>query len=57
VISQYLYRALRVAGMDATFHIVEGAGHVFQGATEAQQAEIDGLIGAFFDKHLKERRS
>ena len=51
--SQYLYRALRVAGVDATFHIVEGAGHGFQGVTEAQHAEIDGLVDAFFDRHLK----
>ena len=54
MIGQYLYRALRVAGLDATFYIVEGTGHGFQGATEAQQTEIDRLVDAFFDKHLKE---
>jgi acetyl esterase/lipase len=53
--SQFLYRALRVAGVEATFHIVEGAGHGFQGATEAQRAEIDALVDAFFDAHLRER--
>jgi acetyl esterase/lipase len=51
--SQYLYRALRVASIDVSFHIVEGAGHGFQGATEAQHAEIDGLVDAFLDRHLK----
>ena len=50
--SQLLYRALRVGGVQATLHIVEGAGHGFQGATEAQRAEIDALVDAFFDAHL-----
>ena len=53
--SQFLYRALRVAGLDATFHIVEGAGHGFEGATDAQRAQIDALVDAFFDRHLQER--
>ena len=53
--SQFLYRALRVAGLEATFHIVEGAGHGFRGATLAQRAEIDRLVDAFFDEHLRRR--
>jgi len=51
--SQYLYRALRVPGLEATFHIVEGAGHGFRGASQAQLAEIDALVDAFFDTHLR----
>ena len=51
--SQFLYRALRVARLEATFHIVEGAGHGFRGASEAQRAEIDRLVDAFFDEHLR----
>ena len=51
--SQYLYRALRVAGIGATFHIVEGAGHGFRGASQAQLAEIDALVDAFFGTHLR----
>jgi acetyl esterase/lipase len=51
--SQYLYRALCVAGIEATFHIVEGAGHGFSGASQAQLAEIDALVDAFFDAHLR----
>jgi acetyl esterase/lipase len=50
--SQFLYRALRIAGLDATFHIVEGAGHGFPGASEEQLAEIDAMVDAFFDAHL-----
>jgi acetyl esterase/lipase len=50
--SQFLYRALRVARAETTFHIVEGAGHGFQGATAAQRAEIDAFVDAFFDAHL-----
>jgi acetyl esterase/lipase len=53
--SQFLYRALRVAGLDATFHIVEGARHDFADATDAQRAQIDALVDAFFDRHLQER--
>lgn len=52
--SQFLYRALRVAGVDATFHIVEGAGHGLNGASEGQRAEIAALVNAFLDWCLKE---
>ncbi len=51
--SQYLYRALRVAGIEAAFHIVEGAGHGFRGASQAQLDEIEALVDAFFETHLR----
>ena len=41
------YEALKKAGADATMHVVKGAGHGFK----AQ--DVDGMIKAFFDKHLK----
>ena len=53
--SQSLYRALRVAGRDATFYIVPGAGHGFQGITARQQTHVDTLVDTFFDRHLKQR--
>jgi acetyl esterase/lipase len=46
--SELLYAALQQAGVEVTFHPVENAGHGFTGA------EIDALVAAFFDHHLKE---
>jgi acetyl esterase/lipase len=46
--SELLYAALQQAGVEAAFHPVEGAGHGFVGP------EIDALVAAFFDHHLKE---
>jgi len=40
-------KALREAGVDVTFHTVEGAGHGFGGP------EIDRRVNEFFEKHLK----
>ena len=45
--SQLLYDALKEAGVDATYHVVKGAGHGFGGP------EIDEIITSFFAKHLK----
>jgi len=45
--SQKFYEALKKAGVDATLHIVKGAGHGFRGP------EIEQVTQAFFDKHLK----
>ena len=45
--SQRFYEALKKAGVDATLHVVKGAGHGFRGQ------EIDDVTAAFFDKHLK----
>jgi acetyl esterase/lipase len=47
--SQRFYEALKKAGVDATLHVVKGAGHGFGGQ------EIDAVTAAFFDKHLKGR--
>jgi acetyl esterase/lipase len=51
--SKLLYDALRAAGVEVTLHLVQGAGHGFQTATAEQRAEIDRLVDAFFDRHLK----
>ena len=45
--SQRFYDALKKAGVDATLHVVKGAGHGFGGP------EIEAVTAAFFDKHLK----
>jgi dipeptidyl aminopeptidase/acylaminoacyl peptidase len=51
--SELLYEALQEAGIEVTFHVVEGAGHGFQGASAEQLAEIDRLVDVFFDAHLR----
>jgi acetyl esterase/lipase len=51
--SELLYDALCAAGVEATLHLVPGAGHGFRGATPAQLAQIDGWVDAFFDRHLR----
>jgi acetyl esterase/lipase len=45
--SRRLYEALKGAGVETNFHIVEGAGHGFGGP------ELDRKVDAFFDKHLR----
>jgi dipeptidyl aminopeptidase/acylaminoacyl peptidase len=50
--SELLYRALRKNGVEATLHLVPGAGHGFSSASSAQRAEIDRWVDAFFDRHL-----
>jgi acetyl esterase/lipase len=50
--SELLYGALREAGVEATLHLVPGAGHGFSGATPAQRAQIDAWVDAFFGEHL-----
>jgi acetyl esterase/lipase len=45
--SQRLQQALKQAGVPATLHVVKGAGHGFGGP------EIDKMIDAFFDEHLR----
>jgi len=47
--SQLLRNALSAAGVEATFVVVPGAGHGFNGP------EIDREVDAFFDAQLKER--
>ncbi len=46
--SRLLYEALKKLGTDATFHIVEGAGHGWNKLTE-----VDNIVLKFFDEHLK----
>jgi dipeptidyl aminopeptidase/acylaminoacyl peptidase len=53
--SQFLYQALRIAGLDAMLYVVDGAGHDFREASERQLAKIGGWVDFFFDRHLKER--
>ena len=43
-----LHQALIAAGVEATLRIVPGAGHDFNGVND------QGLLEAFFDKHLKQ---
>ena len=45
--SKVLHEALKKAGVESTFHVVEGAGHGFGGAG------IMKMVQAFFNKHLK----
>ncbi|MHC4860935.1 MAG: alpha/beta hydrolase-fold protein, partial [Planctomycetota bacterium] len=45
--SRILESALRKAGVEATLHVVEGAGHGFTGA------DVDRMVNEFFDLHLK----
>ncbi len=45
-----LYNALRSAGVEATLHIIAGAGH---GTPEFYTSEITTLVDAFFDRYLR----
>jgi acetyl esterase/lipase len=45
--SELLEAALKTAGVEVTFHTVQGAGHGFGGP------EIYRMVEAFFDRHLK----
>ena len=47
--SRILYEALQRAGVPATFHAVNGAGHGFGGP------EIDRMAGEFLDQNLRRR--
>jgi acetyl esterase/lipase len=47
--SVLLEEALRKAGVPVTFHTVKGAGHGFGGP------EVDAMVDAFFERHLKSR--
>lgn len=54
--SELLYAALQRAGVEATFVPVKGGGHGWgpQDKTEPSAQEINAMILAFFDKHLKD---
>jgi dipeptidyl aminopeptidase/acylaminoacyl peptidase len=45
--SELLAEALKKAGVEATLHVVAGAGHGFGGR------ELDAKVDAFLDRHLK----
>ena len=45
--SELLHEALKKAGVEVTYHVVEGAGHGFGGP------ELNGMVADFFKKHLK----
>ncbi len=45
--SELLHEALKAAGVDVTYQVIEGAGHGFGGS------EILQTVNDFFDKHLK----
>lgn len=53
--SELLYAALQKAGVEATFVPVKGGGHGWgpQDKTEPSAQEINAMVLAFFDKHLK----
>ncbi len=53
--SELLYKVLKKAGVDATLHVVKGAGHGLRGG-EASSAELFKMAADFFDKHLKARK-
>ncbi len=46
--SELLHEALTKAGVKSTLRVVEGGGHGWR-----RRAEIDELVDAFFDEHLK----
>ena len=48
--AEALRDALQAAGVEATIHIVEGAGHGFNAA---QSAKVMPTVAAFFTRHLK----
>jgi acetyl esterase/lipase len=48
--SQALFEALKKAGTGVRFHTIHGAGH---GGPGFSSPEIDEMVAAFFDRHLK----
>jgi dipeptidyl aminopeptidase/acylaminoacyl peptidase len=48
--AELLHRALEKAGVETKLHLVKGAGHGVSGR------EVNEVIDAFFDRHLKKRR-
>ena len=53
--SQLLYEALRKAGVDATLHVVRGAGHGLRDG-ERDPDQLLETVAGFFDRHLKAAR-
>ncbi len=50
--SELLYDALNKAGIDATLHVVKGAGHGLRDGQEKPEKLFE-IVAAFFDRHLK----
>jgi dipeptidyl aminopeptidase/acylaminoacyl peptidase len=51
--SRLLYEALKKAGVDATLHVVPGAGHFGVTNINALPTVYGEVMDAFFDRHLK----
>jgi acetyl esterase/lipase len=51
--SELLNEALQTAGVDSTFVRVKEAGHGFSGNPDPGRREIQAMIQAFFDEHLR----
>ena len=51
--SELLYVALMKAGIEATYHVVEGGGHGFRALPPERQLQLDAVVDAFFDRHLR----
>ena len=50
--SELLYDALKKADVEATLHVVKGAGHGLRGGEESSEKLFE-TVAAFFDRHLK----
>jgi len=53
--SEFLYEALKKAGVDVTFVRVKRGGHGFRGETDPSPERIEQLVIEFFDKHLRRK--
>jgi acetyl esterase/lipase len=54
--SELFYKALKKAGVEATFYIVKGSGHGFRDAQNDTPEDLSNMAIDFFDKHLKTRK-
>jgi len=50
--SELLYEALKKVGVEATLHVVKGAGHGLRDGKESPEKLFE-TVAAFFDRHLK----
>jgi len=55
--SELFYKALKKAGVDATFYVVKGGGHGFRDAQNDTSEDLSNMAIDFFDKHLKTPKS
>ncbi|MFC1603465.1 alpha/beta hydrolase fold domain-containing protein [Planctomycetota bacterium] len=54
--SELFYKALKKAGVDATFYIVKGSGHGFRDAQNDTAEDLSNMAIDFFDKYLKTQK-